>query len=283
MTDLDFSALRTNLLGHLEQIARERDPFLATQGHFYVQQYIQTQWQDWGQTKTHPFQFRGRTFYNLLLDTPGQRSGPPILVGAHYDAVPGTKGADDNASGVAVLLELARHFAQHPSRSPIRFAAFDLEEMGYGQCGSAQYARDLGQEPLRLMLSLEMLGYRDRTPGSQQYPMSHLDRLYPKTGDYLALVGNFKAFPDLLHLARTMGRQVPTWWIPSGFRGELIPTTRRSDHAAFWDRGDRAIMVTDTADLRNPYYHSSQDQIAQLDLDFLTQGCLGLMEGLRHL
>jgi Zn-dependent M28 family amino/carboxypeptidase len=284
MTELPpFLDLRQRLMGHLEQLCRERDPFLATQGHFYVQQYIQTQWQDWGRTSSHPFLFRGRTFYNHLLDLPGRRSGPPVLVGAHYDAVPGTTGADDNASGVAVLLELARYFAQGPGPYPMRFVAFDLEEMGYAQCGSAQYARDLGKEPLRLMLSLEMLGYRDSTPGSQQYPLPGLDRLYPKAGDYLALVGNFKALPDLLRLSHFMGKQLPTWWIPSGFKGELLPTTRRSDHAAFWDRGDRAIMVTDTADLRNPHYHSKQDQIKSLDLDFLTQGCLGLISAIANL
>jgi aminopeptidase YwaD len=276
----DIDGLKQSILGHLNQIVRERDPFLATQGHFYVQQYIQNVWQGWGRATTHGFTFRGQGFQNLILDLPGQRSGPAILVGAHYDAVPATPGADDNASGVVALLELAAWFSQNPAPCPLRLVAFDLEELGYDLSGSAQYARDLGGEPLRLMIALEMLGYCDRTSHSQRYPMKGLDRLYPSQGDYLALVGNFSAIPDLLRLSRTMGKYLPTWWIPSGYKGELLPSTRRSDHAAFWDRGYRAIMVTDTADLRNPHYHKRTDTIATLDLDFLAQGVLGLMAAL---
>ncbi len=280
--------LKERLHTHLTQIVRDRDPYLASAGHFYVQQYIRQQLEQWGTVETHEFQVRGKTHQNLVLNLPaqsseGKRKSAPILIGAHYDAVPGTPGADDNATGVAVLLELAQAFAAEPLNYPVRLVAFDMEE--YGMLGSSQYAADLQQQrqPLRLMLSLEMLGYCTSVPGSQRYPAG-LQYFYPDRGNFIALVGNLSAIGDLISLSRSIRKAgTPSEWLPVPIQGLIVPQTRLSDHSPFWDRGYRAMMVTDTAFMRNPHYHRESDRIDTLDLDFLTGVCNGLAQGIRGL
>jgi Zn-dependent M28 family amino/carboxypeptidase len=279
--------LKNQLETHLSQIARDRDPYLATAGHFFVQEYIRQQFGQLGSVEIHTFSVRGKTCQNLILNLPSQAGSqkelPPILIGAHYDAVPGTQGADDNATGMAVLLELARMFAAEPTKHPLRLVAFDMEE--YGLLGSTEYAAKLKQEqqPLRLMISLEMLGYCDPTPGSQNYP-SPLERFYPNRGDFIALIGNWRTIRDLISISRSIRKVgVPSQWLPVPNRGKIVPQTRRSDHAPFWDAGYPAMMVTDTANMRNPNYHKPSDTIATLDLDFLTGVCQGLESGIRRL
>lgn len=287
--------LKQRLHNHLIQIVRDRDPYLSTAGHFFVRQYIYDVLSQWGKVETHEFEVRGKTFQNLILNLPAtnsDRQKPPILIGAHYDTVPGTPGADDNATGVAVLLELARIFSAEPAKYPLRLVAFDLEEYGFTNengvavnSGAAEYADFLQQQqqPVRLMISLEMLGYCDSTFGSQRYP-SPLERIYPNQGDFIALIGNLPTIPDLIRLSRNMSQSgTPSEWLPVFNRGKIVPLTRRSDHAPFWDRGYRAIMVTDTANLRNPHYHKASDRIETLNLDFLTGVCRGLEIGIRYL
>lgn len=278
--------LKESLHSHLSQIVRDRDPYLASAGHFYVQQYVRQQLEEWGTVETHEFQVRGKTHQNLILNLPplrGRATSAPILIGAHYDAVPGTPGADDNATGVAVLLELAKAFAAKPLNYPVRLVAFDMEE--YGLLGSQEYAAQLKQQqqPLRLMLSLEMLGYCNSAPGSQRYPAG-LQYFYPNRGNFIALVGNLSTIPDLIRLSRSIRKVgTPSEWLPVPNKGLMVRQTRLSDHSPFWDRGYRAMMVTDTAFMRNPHYHQTTDAIETLDLDFLTGVCRGLELGLRGL
>lgn len=275
--------LKERLRSHLREIVRERDVYLATAGHFYVQQYIRQQLSQWGPVETHEFKSQGQTHQNLILNLPGRSSKPPILIGAHYDAVPGSPGADDNATGVAVLLEFARSFSLEPARHPIRLVAFDLEETIYDLAGSTHYANDLNGEPLRLMLSLEMLGYCTSAPNSQRYPLDALRSLYPDRGNFIGLIGNAKTLLDLIRLHSRIRGKVPCAWMPLPNRGRILPDTRRSDHAVFWDLGYRAIMITDTSYLRNPHYHKPSDQLETLDLEFLTRVCEGLAIGVRSL
>lgn len=151
--------------------------------------------------------------------------------------------------------------------------------------GSSNYAAQLkaNGQSLRLMISLEMLGYCDRTPGSQRYPAG-LQYLYPNRGDYIALIGNLPTIPDLIHLSRNMRKVgTPCEWLSAPNNGLIIPQTRLSDHSPFWDQGYRALMVTDTAFMRNPYYHQANDTIETLDIDFLTDVCRGLIAGIRNL
>lgn len=283
-----LSTLQARLQGHLLQVARDRDPYLAAGGHRLVQHYLQEQLGQWGEVCSHGFEVRGQTHYNWILKLPPTAlkaaNHRPVLVGAHYDTVPGTPGADDNASGVAVLLEIARYAASQPLRVPLWCVAFDMEE--YGLQGSAAYAAALKQagQTLRLMLSLEMLGYCDRTPGSQNYPLPALQALYPNRGDYIGLIGNLSAGGDLLRLRGALRRAgVACQILPVPCQGRPVPETRRSDHAPFWDQGYRALMVTDTAFLRNPHYHQPSDRLETLDLPFMTRVCWGLSQGLTQL
>ncbi|MFS8859549.1 M28 family peptidase [Synechococcus sp. H60.4] len=276
--------LQQRLRDHLRQVAQPRDPDWSPLGHSQVERYIQEELSRYGLVESFSFEARGCQHRNWILKLPGSHPRrSPILVGAHFDAAPATPGADDNASGVAVLLELARHFATHPALSPLWLVAFDLEERGL--LGSKAYARFLRQQrqPLRLMLSLEMLGYRDPTPGSQRYPAG-LERLYPDRGDYIGLIGNWPALGNLLRLQHSFQQAgIPCCWLPAGQRGLILPLTRLSDHSPFWDAGYPAVMVTDTAFLRNPHYHKLSDTLETLDLDFLSGVCCGLRQGLGSL
>ena len=282
--------LKDKLYNHLIQIVRERDPCIATGGHFLVREYIRDSLSQWGEVETHEFEVRNEIYQNLILDLPAAKPSnlPPILIGAHYDAVPGTPGADDNATGVAVLLELAAVFKTQPLKYPVRLAAFDLEEaalLGRGLLGSTAYATDLKaqKQALRLMLSLEMLGYRDSTPNSQNYPVL-IKPFYRDRGDFIALVGNLAAIFDLIRLSRQLNKHgTPCQILPDPSSGKLIPITGFSDHRPFWERGYRAIMVTDTAMLRNPHYHQPSDTIDSLDLDFLTGVCESLIAALSNI
>ena len=270
--------IHDRLVIHLQELVRERDPYLATQGHYYVQNYIHHQLNQWGTAEPLAFRHQNREHYNFCLKLPGRQSLPPIVIGAHYDTVPGSPGADDNATGVAVLLELARLFSQQPSRRPLHLVAFDLEE--YGLWGSRAYVKTLQGQPIHLMLSLEMLGYCARDTAeqpSQAYPIQGMDFIYPKTGDFIALIGNWQTIPIMWRLQQTIRKAGANCaWLPMVNQGLPLPATRRSDHAPFWDADYNAILVTDTADLRNPHYHLATDTLSTLDLQFLSRICLGL-------
>jgi aminopeptidase YwaD len=280
---MDLS-LQQRLMDHLEQVVGDRNPYFASARHFFVQQYIQQELSRWGVVEAHTFEHQGRQHTNWILNLPGQEPhGSPILVGAHYDSVPGSAGADDNATGVAVLLELARGLSQQPGKSSVRLIAFDLEEVGL--VGSRRYAEELHQngDALGLMISLEMLGYCCQLAHSQRYPPG-LKYLYPNRGNYIAQIGPWQSIPTMVSLwwsFRVAG--LPSQWLPVVDRGYTVPDTRRSDHVPFWDLGYPAILLTDTADLRNPHYHQSTDTVETLDLGFLTRVCQGLMGGLRRL
>lgn len=286
MMTTQHNRVKNRLVAHLQELIRERDPYIATQGHYYAQHYIRTQLQRWGGVTAMGFTQRGRNHHNFCLNLPGQQPLAPVVIGAHYDTVPGCPGADDNATGVAVLLELARQFSRQQPRRPVSLVAFDLEE--YGLLGSRAYVKTLKKQPIHVMLSLEMLGYCVAKTGSkhssQTYPVAALKYIYPKTGDFIALIGNWQAIPTLWCFQKAFrSAGVDCVWLPVIQRGQFLPDTRRSDHAPFWDAGYNAVMVTDTANLRNPHYHCSTDTLATLDLDFLTNVCLGLAKGIAQL
>lgn len=277
--------LKQRLYNHLTQIVRERDPYIASGGHFLVREYIRESLSQWGTVENHEFEFKGKTHQNLILNLNSASASnlPPILIGAHYDAVPGTPGADDNATGVAVLLELAGVFSASPLKYPVRLVAFDLEE--YGLLGSTAYAQQLKQDKqkLRLMLSLEMLGYCNNAAGSQTYP-EVLKPFYSDRANFIALVGNLIAIPDLIRLSHQMKQNgTPCQILPDPSSGKLVPITGFSDHRPFWQQKYRAIMVTDTAMLRNPHYHQASDTVDTLNLDFLTNVCQSLTTALRSI
>jgi Zn-dependent M28 family amino/carboxypeptidase len=285
MSNTEFDRLKDRLLGHLKQVVRDRSPGYSSAGHFFVSHYIQQELSEWGEVEPFHFTAQGKQHTNWILNLSGQFPGkPPILIGAHYDTVPGCPGADDNGTGIAALLEIARAIKTSSARHPVRLIAFDLEE--YGLTGSRAYAQHLydRRESLRLMLSLEMLGYCDHSSNSQHYPSKALEKIYPHRGNFIALIGQWQTIPAMTRLCggfRNGG--VRSQWLPVINQGRIVTDTRRSDHAPFWDLGYPAIMVTDTANLRNPHYHQPTDALETLDLDFLTKVCQGLIRGIQSL
>jgi hypothetical protein len=210
------------------------------------------------------------------------------LLGAHFDTVADTPGADDNASGVAVLLEVARLAREAPTPTPWAFVGFTTEEPpAYftPYMGSRVYAKQArkNREKLLGMLCLESVGYFVQEPDSQQIPLALKFLGYSTTGNYLGLVANWHSRPLLQKLEKAFqtasSLPVSTLAVPLG--GTFIPETRLSDHANFWDEGYQAVMLTDTAFLRNPNYHTYQDTIDTLNLDAMVEITLGLARFVR--
>ena len=234
------------------------------------------------------------TGINLVATRPasdaagGERKAlPRLCVGAHLDSRPDTPGADDNASAVATLLEIARLLGEDfpaDAQLELDLVAFDLEENGMlGGREHARLAREASSD-LRGMISLEMLGYCDQRPNSQQLPRS-LAGLYPDTGDFIAIIGNQNS-TELIEVARqgmatVEDLPVETLQVPEN--GTLLQATRLSDHSPFWDAGFPALMITDTSFLRNPHYHQATDTLETLDLEFLHAVAEGCVRAVRHL
>lgn len=212
---------------------------------------------------------------------------PRLCVGAHLDSRPDTPGADDNASAVATLLEIARLLGEDfpaDAQLELELVAFDLEENGMlGGREHARLAREAGTD-LRGMISLEMLGYCDHRPNSQQLPRS-LAGLYPDTGNFIAIIGNQNS-TDLIEVARqgmSTVEELPVETLRVPENGTLLQATRLSDHSPFWDAGFSALMITDTSFLRNPHYHQPTDTLETLDMEFLHAVAEGCGRAVRHL
>lgn len=212
---------------------------------------------------------RGRPYANLEVELPGASApGDIVVVGGHYDTAPGAPGADDNASGVAAVVELARAFAGTAPERTLRFVLFSNEEppsFPSADMGSRHYADAAAARGERIvaMLSIESIGYYDLEPGSQRYPFP-LNLAYPNTGDFIGFVGNLRS----RHLVR---RAIATFRSHSGFPSQgaaapwWVPGVWWSDHWAFWRKGYPAIMITDTAPYRNVFYHTRDDTPDRLD------------------
>ncbi|MEL7493289.1 MAG: M28 family peptidase [Cyanobacteria bacterium J06554_11] len=278
-----LATIAQTLETHVRSLGGPRDPYLGAGSHQLAQQYISATFSELGELTPQRFLVKTREHTNWQLTLPGKDPKlAPIVVGAHFDTVPGSPGADDNASGVAAMLTLAELLfdrAQHqqgPKRT-IYFVAFDLEE--YGLVGSTTWAKRWREQakPLHLMLSLEMLGYFSKAARSQQYPLDLLSRFYPDTGNFIALIGNIATLFKMRALKRQLiAVGAPCQWLPVINQGRQIPPTRYSDHAPFWDEGYSAIMVTDTANLRNPHYHTATDRPETLNFDMMAKITYGL-------
>ncbi|HEY7318813.1 MAG TPA: M28 family peptidase [Candidatus Binatia bacterium] len=265
----------------LDMIVGERSPFTSLRHLAAVESFVEKELRSYGlEVESDYFSYRGRTFRNLIGHQGDKQNGSLIVLGAHFDSVQGTPGADDNASGVAVLLEAARLLARAQMRSRALFCAFNLEELN--MVGSGYFAKKLKSAGTKVdaMVSLEMVGYADSRPGSQRYPLG-LKFFYPDRGDFIGVIGNWNSASLLRRFARQMrqvrGLSVETLSVPGN--GGLIPAVRLSDHAPFWDAGYPALMITDTSFYRNPNYHGSTDTLETLDLDFMGKVCEGVVRG----
>lgn len=191
-----------------------------------------------------------------------------ILVGAHYDTVSVSPGADDNATGVAVVLEVARILGSRPTPRTLQLALFDREEEGL--LGSRAFVADKKHlENLQGAIVMDMIGFACHTAGCQKYPQG-LPIVPPSDkGDFLAVVGDME-HATLLDAFQSSGQEIPLLTLPVPLKGMLMPDTLRSDHAPFWYRENGAVLLTDTANLRTPHYHQPSDTPATLDKSFFT-------------
>jgi len=247
--------------GHLRDAARHIEAELGRAG-------LRTQRQE--------VVFDGARADNIIADGPGKDPDQVVIVCAHYDAVVGSPGADDNASGVAAVLAVARALAPIETRASLRAVAFAFEEQGL--VGSRRYVASLDKaERARVagVFNIEMIGYATRKQGSQRYPEG-LEAVFPPgrfptTGDFIGAIGKLGdgGLSASLEDARAYvpALRVETVAIP-GFALALAPDLLRSDHAPFWLAGIPAVMIGDTADFRSPHYHQASDKVETLDLGF---------------
>jgi hypothetical protein len=211
-------------------------------------------------------------YRNVVAHQPGTRAGTgAVIVGAHYDAFGELPGADDNASGVAVLLELVRTLPQRGVRAPRYFVAFSTEEppaFGTDDMGSHHFARRLKEREveIELMISLDLVGYYSDAPGSQDFPFPGLGLLYPRRGNFAAVIGDLGSGGSLLQVKRKM---LSTRTIPvHSFRAPAwLAPVHLSDHLSFRRLGLPGVQITDTAFMRNANYHTAGDTPDTLDYE----------------
>ncbi len=223
---------------------------------------------------------------NLLVEFTGSDEPDRILeIGAHYDSVPGTVGADDNASGVAALLEMARVLKSAPLRRTVRLCFFDLEEANLD--GSAAHVSRINADASRTVegfVSLEMLGYSTDEEDTQQSPVRIPVLLYPPTqGNFITTVGNLSSgwLGNLFEAAAEAYE--PALPVYSLNRiGSWFGDAARSDHASYWRGGLDAMMLTDTANFRNPHYHRATDTPESLNRVFLAQVTRAMTAAVLH-
>jgi hypothetical protein len=246
-------------------------------------EYIRSTLHDFGyEVQRQTYEVKGRVCENIEAEVLGtDRPDHILVIGAHYDSVEGSPGANDNGTGVAAMMALARVFVQTPSKRTVRFVAFVNEEPPFFQTddmGSRVYAKRSRQrgESIDLMISLETIGYFSDTPGSQSY-VPPLNFLYPSTGNFIAFVSNTDNDLWVETVTDLFRRQVPFPSEGAALWG-WIPGVGWSDHWAFWKEGFPAVMVTDTAPFRYPYYHTADDTPDKVNYEHLARVVSGLRE-----
>jgi aminopeptidase YwaD len=267
-----------NLKGHVQNIHFDRNPFdgypkLEQAAQYIEREFLKSGWE----VKEDRFQWEGRSYKNIVAEKKGETFPDRILIlGAHYDTVPDSPGADDNASAIAVLLEVARNIQTVPLECTVRLIAFSLEE--YNFIGSTHYVESLkkGEEKILGMISLEMVGF---TGERQDYPPYLNPKYYPNVGDFIAIIGNEGSKGLLEKVCQSFKTHIPQ--LPLEFlivpgNGEGMEEVRLSDHSTFWDQGFPALMVTDTSFLRNPNYHLASDIMETLNFEFMQKVAIGV-------
>ena len=272
-TKLDLTVNAEQLLDRVYDLARPR---YSAQQKAVSRQYIVGQLADYGiATTQQPYGLAetGSALegMNLIAEIPGSDAAAgAIVLGAHYDTVDGSSGADDNATAIATLLEAARIFSQEPSRATLKLVFFDQEEHqidNSGLLGSLAYTQSKEVEDVKGAVILDMVGYACRDAGCQNYPPRLPVQDLPQTGDFLAVLG-LSTHTELIgafvlsaqkHWPLVLSLPIPERML------NLIPDLLRSDHAPFWEKNIPAVFVTDTANYRNPNYHTPRDLPATLD------------------
>lgn len=215
-----------------------------------------------------PYRLEGKSYRNVIAQF-GPETEERIIVGAHYDTAGPLPGADDNASGVAGLIELARLLGRQPPPLRVELVAFTLEEPPYFRTtgmGSSVHAESLRQQNVRVraMFSLEMIGYFSDAPGSQQFPIGPLSAFYPSTGNFIGVVGRLGDWSLVRRTKAAMRNAAPLPVYSINAPG-IVPGVDFSDQLNYWRAGYDAVMITDSAFYRNRNYHTAQDTAEKLD------------------
>lgn len=280
--------LKSLLLTHLNHLALDiGERNLSNPGSLEASaQYIEEIFAQTGlEPQKQQFNFEGTIFANVEVIVPGsavvnssesqatKETQETIVIGAHYDTVPGSPGANDNGTGIAAVLALADILKDCQPKRNIRLAAFANEESPYfagDGMGSLNYARACkGRgETVVAMYSLETMGYFSKEPGSQKYPPGVSG--YPNTGNFIAFVANIKS-TALLEETKKIFQEQSNFPFQTIAAPESTPGVSLSDHMCFWQMDYPAIMVTDTAPFRYPYYHTAEDTPDKVDLDMFTE------------
>ena len=255
-----------------------------------AEEYIERAWRAQGyEVVRQEYQLGGEKWANLEV-TRRSRSKPNalLLIGAHYDSVMGSPGANDNATGVAALLEIAKAFTAVEPSASVRFVAFVNEEPPFfktAQMGSRVYAkmaRARGDD-IRAMVSLETIGYYSDAPGSQQFPFPSwlYDLAFPDKGNFVMFASNWGS-RSVMRRAEALFRAHSDFPVESISTFEVVPGVDWSDHDSFWQAGYPAFMVTDTALYRYPHYHEPTDTPDKINYGALarvSQGLAGAFRG----
>ncbi|MCA9190797.1 MAG: M28 family peptidase [Planctomycetales bacterium] len=255
--------------------------------------YIENKWNEFGYSVEHePFDALGDQALNLVVERRGKSKAHEIvLLGAHYDTVASTPGADDNASAIAVLLEVSRLLSSFHGKRTVRFVAFACEEPPYFNCDAMgsqfhAYQSRLRGDKIIGMLCLEMVGFYSNDFGSQAVPPGiprWMQRIFPRRGNFLAGVGNLPSWKLCLQFRKGFKRGAPNMPLFSICLPEKIHEIRLSDNSSFWDQKYPALMLTDTSFLRNPNYHLSSDTPETLDYERMTSVTLGVSSAMQFL
>ncbi|MDZ7263356.1 MAG: M28 family peptidase [candidate division KSB1 bacterium] len=288
---MQFRTIRKALHHHVDVLSNEFGPrnsqqyAALTRAATYIEQEMRRCAPD---IIFQNFEFDNKTYSNLTFEKLGKtRSDEIIVIGAHYDTVVNSPGADDNASGIAGLLEICRLLQTYENRRTIRFVAFTLEEPPFfatDHMGSHIYASACRQkeENIICMIALEMLGYYSRQKNSQQTPFTTSRKKYPHRADFIAVIGNQASQQIALQITHYL-QQSPLikteTYIPASYSAEI----ELSDHASFWKQNYPAVMITDTAFYRNPNYHEPTDTIATLNFRYFTRVVFSLSQALIQL
>ena len=280
-----MSAHADRFIPHLERIIGERHPDSSLESLRGTADYLRQQFTSLGLTTvSHEFSAWGRVYENVIATTPHDRdsSAAPLILAAHYDTVIGSPGADDNASALAVLLDVARQVVNVRLQRPVRLIAFCLEEENL--LGSRAYAAHLTstQQSILGAIVLECVGYTRDEEGSQKIPPG-VPVTVPTVGNFLAVIGNQGSHALTMVVEQAMKSRIPVVPLVVPGNGELLPDTRRSDHTSFWEQGFPAVLLTDTANFRNPNYHQPTDTIETLNLDFMGQVADGVAAAVMEL
>lgn len=270
---------RHRLEEDLHTLVGERHPLTSPNHLQQAEAYLRRQFSEAGLVvTTQDFEALGGTYRNVIATAhPASTHGelPPLIIGAHFDTVAGSPGADDNASALAVLMHVARQVRGMMLIRPIHFIAFNLEEENL--LGSSAYVSFLkeNRETIHGAIILECVGYASHQQDSQKTPPG-LPISIPTTGDFIGVIGNERSQALTGFVVQAMKSHLPIVPLVVPGNGELLPDTRRSDHTSFWEQGFPAVMLTDTANFRNPHYHQPTDTLDTLNLDFLASVAEGV-------